>query len=269
MNPNARILYIPHGGGPLPLLKMGKKPHQAMIDFLQGISTGLKKPEAILVISAHWEARLPTITSGVQPDLVYDYYGFPPEAYDITYPATGQPELATKVYQLLQTHHIEAKLDAQRGFDHGLFVPLKIMYPDADIPCIQLSLVAGLDPKQHIEIGQALAKLQHENILIIGSGFSFHNIQAMLDANSPELVNEQNEAFHDWLVNVCTNTDLSETERAQKLIDWENAPFAHICHPRAEHLIPLHLCMGLSNNRAAQVVFDDNVSGKRTCAFAW
>ncbi|MCV6636410.1 class III extradiol ring-cleavage dioxygenase [Candidatus Albibeggiatoa sp. nov. NOAA] len=269
MNPNARILYIPHGGGPLPLLEMGRKSHQAMIDFLQQIGRELKKPQAILVISAHWEADLPTIISSEKPSLLYDYYGFTPESYNITYPAAGHPELASQVHHLLKAHNIESKLDAHRQFDHGLFIPLKLMYPDADIPCIQLSLVAGLDPKQHIEIGKALTALQDEDVLIIGSGFSFHNIHALMDTQYSEVINEQNEAFHNWLIDVCTNSDLSEVEREQKLIEWDAAPFAHICHPREEHLMPLHVCSGLSKNKAAQLIFDADISGKRTCAFAW
>ena len=131
-NRRSSVLYLSHGGGPLPLL--GDKGHQNMIDFIRNVTPTLIKPTAILVISAHWEEHKPTITSGAFPSLIYDYYGFPKESYEIQYPAPGSPELAHKVFKLLATAGIEAQLDEHRGFDHGLFVPLKIMYPDADIP---------------------------------------------------------------------------------------------------------------------------------------
>ena len=172
------VLYISHGGGPLPLL--GDEGHHEMVDCLSDLARTLEKPAAIIVISAHWEENKPTITSGATPSLIYDYYGFPNESYDIRYPAPGDPLLAHKIFRLLNGSGIEAVLDEQRGFDHGVFVPLKIMFPDADIPCVQLSLVKSLNPLEHIRIGKALAGLKDDNVLIIGSGSSFHNIKAFL-----------------------------------------------------------------------------------------
>ncbi|MDI1231730.1 MAG: class III extradiol ring-cleavage dioxygenase [Methylobacter sp.] len=148
------VLFIPHGAGPLPLL--GDKGHQELIDFLKEIVPSLGTPSAILVISAHWEADKATITSGSHPSLLYDYYGFPVEAYEIEYPALGDPVLAEKIFHLLQQSGIEARLDDQRGFDHGLYVPLKIMFPDATVPCVQLSLINDLEPEAHIKLGKAL-----------------------------------------------------------------------------------------------------------------
>ena len=156
---------------------LGDKGHQDMIAFIEKVTPMLIKPSAILVISAHWEADKPSITCGASPSLLYDYYGFPKEAYNIKYPASGSPELANKVFNLLKSASIEANLDDRRGFDHGLFVPLKMMYPDADIPCVQLSLVNSLQPEAHILIGKALAGLRKDNVLIIGSGLSFHNLK--------------------------------------------------------------------------------------------
>ena len=173
---NPRVLFLSHGGGPLPLL--GDPAHREMVENLQIIAGRIAKPTAILVISAHWEERVATLTSGAKPALIYDYYGFPEKSYEIEYPCPGEPALADQVQRLLTEAGIEARLDAQRGFDHGLFVPLKIMYPEADIPCIQLSLVKGLDPAEHIRIGKALAGLRQEGLLVIGSGFSFHNMKA-------------------------------------------------------------------------------------------
>jgi len=219
------VLYIPHGGGPLPLL--GDKSHQELIDFLKNIAPSLGKPSAILVISAHWEEGSATITSGKKPALIYDYAGFPDEAYKIKYPALGNPQLADKIFNLLQNNDVEAKLDNNRGFDHGLFIPLKIMFPDADIPCVQLSLLNNLDSKEHIRIGKALSELRNENLLIIGSGFSFHNMSAFFQ--SKDELDEKNEEFERWLINTCTNNNIPENERQRKLEQWSEAPFARYC----------------------------------------
>jgi aromatic ring-opening dioxygenase catalytic subunit (LigB family) len=259
------VLYLPHGGGPLPLL--GDRDHQNMIDFLNRITPTLGEPSAILVISAHWEENKPTITSGELPPLIYDYYGFPDEAYQIKYPAPGDPVLAEKLFQLLQESGIDARLNDQRGFDHGLFVPLKIMYPDAAIPCVQLSLMNSLDPESHIQLGKALSDLRRENVLIIGSGFSFHNLRALLSQSCHE-PDPKNEAFENWLIDTCTRESISENERERRLVAWEDAPFARYCHPREEHLLPLHVCYGLSKS-AAKLVFDSEIIGKKTSAFLW
>jgi aromatic ring-opening dioxygenase catalytic subunit (LigB family) len=259
------VLFIPHGGGPLPLL--GDVGHQEMIHFLKEITPTLGKPSAILVISAHWEEDKVTITSGKTPSLIYDYYGFPAEAYEVKYSAPGAPILADKIYNVLRSSGMEARLDNQRGFDHGLFVPLKIMFPDASIPCVQLSLINNLDPKNHIQIGKALSELRKENILIIGSGLTFHNMNALL-TQTMDVSDAKNEAFENWLIDTCTNENISANEREQRLKMWHDAPFARYCHPREEHLLPLHVCYGFSNS-AAKLVFDGNVVGKRTSAYLW
>jgi len=260
----SRVLFIPHGGGPLPLF--GDKGHQAMVSFLKNITPRLGTPSAILVISAHWEEEQVTITSGKSPALIYDYSGFSAESYTIKYPALGDPELANEVYNLLKDSGIKAKLDNSRGFDHGVFVPLKIMYPNANIPCIQLSLLNSLDPKAHIKIGKALSSLRSKNVLIIGSGFSFHNMKAFFDKEiTPD---HHNQAFEHWLIDTCTNNALSANERKNKLEEWTNAPFARYCHPREEHLLPLHVCYGLCESKA-ELVFNDKIFGKNTSAFLW
>jgi aromatic ring-opening dioxygenase catalytic subunit (LigB family) len=167
----APVLYLPHGGGPLPLL--ADKKHQRLVTFLKGVSKTFQQPAAILVISAHWEATTASITSSYQPNLVYDYYGFPPSAYTISYPALGHPELAKHIVGLVENAGITINLAPQQGFDHGVFVPLKIMYPQAQIPCLQLSLLNSFDPAAHIALGKSIAALRKENILIVGSGMSF------------------------------------------------------------------------------------------------
>jgi len=264
--PSGSIVFIPHGGGPLPVL--GEPGHQLLIDFLQQLPAQLiAKPAAILVISAHWEAEIATITSGPAPTLLYDYGGFPSAAYQIKYPAPGHPPLAKKIFQLLQDNGIATRLDPQRGFDHGLFIPLKLMFPAADIPCLQLSLVQHLDPQLHWRLGKALQPLLQDKVLIIGSGFSFHNLSAFFtpaDSNA----DLQNSAFENWLIETCTDSGLSRDAREERLINWRQAPFARYCHPRAEHLLPLHVCAGLADSDG-KLVFDGQVLGKKTSAFLW
>ncbi|MBU4262166.1 MAG: dioxygenase [Proteobacteria bacterium] len=260
----AQIVYFSHGGGPLPIL--GDASHQAMVKFMEQLPSRLRRPDAILVISAHWEESTATLLSGPAPPMFYDYYGFPEEAYGINYPAPGNPELAGRIASLLMKNNIPARLDPQRGFDHGLFIPLKMMYPQADIPALQLSLLRGLNPAAHIALGQALRELLQENILVIGSGFSFHNMKEFFRPGR-EASDPANDAFQDWLIEVCTGP-LSQAEREQLLIDWEKAPSARYCHLREEHLLPLHVCLAMAD-KPASTIFDDSILDKRAVAFLW
>ena len=259
------VLFVSHGGGPMPLL--GDPGHQDMVDRLTELAADLRKPSAILVISAHWEEAIPTITSGTTPSLIYDYYGFPSEAYKIEYPCPGEPVLAQQVAQALDQAGIQARLDNQRGLDHGAFVPLKLMYPEAKIPCIQLSLVNTLDASTHLAIGRALQALDYDNLLVLGSGFSFHNMRAFFAAQTPE-IQARNLAFEDWLEQTCGDSSLSEPERAKRLADWEQAPHARFCHPREEHLLPLHVCYGLAN-KACDRHIAATILGKQSGMFYW
>jgi 4,5-DOPA dioxygenase extradiol len=260
----AQIVYFSHGGGPLPIL--GDASHKAMVDFMQKLPARLTKPEAILVISAHWEESAATLLGAANPKMFYDYYGFPEKAYEITYPVPGNPELANRIVDELKKYQIASRIDPERGFDHGLFIPLKLMYPEADIPSLQLSLIQGLDPAAHIALGKALRGLMNENILVIGSGFSFHNLRAfsrqVLGAPDPA-----NDGFQEWLIEVCSGP-ISQSEREQRLIEWEKAPSARYCHPREEHLLPLHVCAGMAD-KPAELIFDDKILGKRGVAFLW
>ena len=262
---NKKTLYISHGGGPLPLL--GDKSHQEMVSQLQQISSELPQPSAILLISAHWEEKQPTITGNTNPDLLYDYYGFPEEAYSINYPAPAEPDLTQKIFNLLDADGLQPAIDTTRGFDHGLFVPLKIMYPEANIPCVQLSLVNSLDPALHIAMGKALANIQHDGLLIIGSGFSFHNMQAFFSASNPE-EKLKNEEFEKWLINTCTTKNIEEKNRQDSLINWGKAPHARYGHPREEHLLPLHVCYGL-NQCASNQFYPVSILGKRASFYLW
>jgi len=260
----AQIVYFSHGGGPLPIL--GDAGHKAMVEFMQQLPARLRRPGAILVISAHWEESVATLLGSSAPPMFYDYYGFPAKAYGITYPAPGSPELAMRLAGLLGKKNIPARIDPRRGFDHGLFIPLKMMYPQADIPALQLSLLRGLDPAAHIGLGKALHELLAENILVVGSGFSFHNMNAFWE-QSGNLPDTANDKFQNWLIEVVTGP-IAQAEREQLLIAWQNGPSARYCHPREEHLLPLHVCVGMAN-KPATTIFDDYIYGKRAVAFLW
>jgi len=198
--------------------------------------------------------------------MFYDYYGFPDEAYQIVYPAPGHPDLVHKIAGMLERNNIPAHIDLKRGFDHGLFIPLKLMYPDAGIPSIQLSLIHGLDPAAHLALGKALRELMHENILVVGSGFSFHNLRAF-SWEGNIVPDPANDAFQNWLIEVCSGP-MTESECEKHLLDWEKAPSARYCHPREEHLLPLHVCFGMAGT-PARLIFDDYIMGKRGIAFLW
>ncbi len=222
----------------------------------------------MIVISAHWEEEVVTITHGTHPPIIYDYYGFPNEAYQIQYPAPGAPKLAEHIHRTLEANGIPATLDDQRGFDHGLYIPLKVMYPEADIPCVQVSLVDILDPMQHICIGEALSQLANNNdVLIVGSGFSFHNMKAFA-LNKPGMKDEQNEAFEHWLIEVCSSREIDEETREDKLVHWNRAPGARYCHPREEHLLPLHVCYGRIK-QPCQAYQELTIIGKKASFYVW
>ncbi len=260
----ARIVYFSHGGGPLPIL--GDASHRAMIDFMKALPSGLPRPDKIIVISAHWEEKKATLLGNPRPPMFYDYYGFPDAAYEITYPAPGSPSDAERIAGMLQMGGIPSAVDPERGFDHGLFIPLKMMFPEADIPCLQLSLIRGLDPAGHLAMGKALAGLSNENMLIVGSGFSFHNMSAF-DWEGKASPDPSNDAFQDWLIETCAGP-LNPAERETRLREWQKAPSGRYCHPREEHLLPLHVCAAMAG-RPGRVAFDDRILGKRSLAFLW
>lgn len=258
-------MFLSHGGGPLPVL--GDPAHEEMVRHLESIAAKTERPEAIIVVSAHWEEGVATITSGARPPLIYDYYGFPPASYEIQYPAPGNPGLAGRLQTCLREKGIEAALDVDRGFDHGLFIPLKIMYPEADIPCIQVSLLDSLDPAAHMAIGQAMSGVVGDGVLVMGSGFSFHNLKAFFSESASQ-TDERNEAFERWLIETCSDDGLDDEERTRRLLAWESAPHARYCHPREEHLLPLHVCCGIAG-RAADAAIELSILGKKASIYLW
>ncbi len=261
---NNTIVYISHGGGPLPLLS--DPGHQPLVVSLQRLAKRIPRPSAILMVSAHWETPYPSITAAKHPGLIYDYHGFPEAAYQIQYPCHGSPELAHRVYEVISTSGLPAELNEHRGFDHGCFIPLAIMYPDADIPCVQLSLLASLDSEKHLKLGNALQRLDWDNLLVIGSGASFHNIEAFLSRD--QQLHKKNRQFTQWLQETLCSDFLDNKERWQRLAKWKAAPHAHYCHPREEHLLPLHVCFGLAN-AACNETIHVSVAGCESVMFLW
>jgi len=262
---NVNIAFISHGGGPMPLF--GDPAHEKMVTYLKSLSKKMRKPSAILLVSAHWEAEQVTITAQANPELIYDYYGFPASAYEVKYPSPGEPELAKQVQQIFKQSGIPAKLEYKRGYDHGVYVPLTLMYPAADIPVVQLSLVNSLNPAQHIDIGKALQSLDYDNLLVIGSGFSFHNMKAFFAPNTADS-QLKNQQFEDWLDITLNDKNIREEERRERMINWVQAPHARYCHPREEHLLPLHVCYGLAS-RASDESQHLTILNKQSSAFMW
>lgn len=260
------VIYVPHGGGPMPLL--GDVNHRELVQFMQQLSQQLPTPKAILVISAHWEEEIAHVSSAANPDMIFDYYGFPPESYEFRYPAPGDVKLAEEIAHLLRDKHIPVNLDEQRGYDHGTFVPLLLTHPQAVVPVVQLSLLHSLDPAAHISLGNAVASLRQQGVLIIGSGMSFHNMRAFFSP-SPS-VKVRSEQFDSWLNETLTSSSLDYQQKSQRLSEWSKAPEARFCHPREEHLLPLHVCFGAAKDSPiAQRNFDSYLLGAKVSGFIW
>lgn len=247
--------FISHGGGPWPyMMEQSKGMYDRLEQSLRDMPRQLgARPKAVLVISAHWEEREFTVMAAARPPMVYDYSGFPAHTYHVQYPAPGLPTLAGQVRQLIQGAGFSARLDAQRGFDHGTFAPLVVMYPEAQVPVLQLSLKAGYDPAAHFAVGRALRPLRDEGVLILGSGLSFHNLRLRgPGAAAPST------AFDTWLHE--TLEGLSPAERTARLLQWEQAPAARIAHPAEDHLVPLMVALGAAEDEAATTVHHETSS---------
>jgi aromatic ring-opening dioxygenase catalytic subunit (LigB family) len=257
------VVFLPHGGGPWPFVKTPFGSPQelaALTAYLKNVAAvPTTPPRAVLIVSAHWEEPVVTVMSGAAPPLLYDYYGFPPESYQLTWPAPGDPELAARVQRLLEASGIETRADAARGFDHGTFVPLKLTYPEARIPTVQLSLKRGLDPAEHLALGKALQPLRDEGVFIVGSGMTYHNLRAFSPAAKPVA-----EAFDAWLRQAAT---AAPAEREQQLTHWQEAPFARQAHPREEHLLPLMVIAGAAGDDLGQVAYDGTLLDLRLSAY--
>ena len=243
--------FISHGGGPWPYMTGEfRRNFDQLEQSLREMRAELGgAPKAVLMVSGHWEAAGFAVSSGSRPGMVYDYYGFPDDLYHIKYCAPGSPELAQRVRALLQTGGVDARLDPTRGFDHGTFSIMKPLYPDEDMPVVQLSLDAGLDPTLHLAVGRALAPLRDEGVLIVGSGLSYHNLRAMRGTSG----HEPSRQFDAWLQQ--TLVQAAPDARAERLIAWEGAPRAREAHPREDHLLPLMVAVGAAWNEPGATTY--------------
>jgi aromatic ring-opening dioxygenase catalytic subunit (LigB family) len=257
--------FIPHGGGPWPVLELPIMPADetaALAAYMRSIAAAPKTtPRALLVVSAHWETPTLTVNTGAAPGMYYDYGGFPDAAYQLKWPAPGDPRLASEVRSLLRGAGFRCDEDPARGYDHGTFIPLMLAYPAADVPVVQLSLRRGLDPAEHLAIGQALAPLRERGVYILGSGNSFHNLRALFGA-SRRLV-PASEAFDRWLAAAVA---APPAERARLLERWDQAPAARECHPREEHLLPLMVVAGAAGGDPGVVSWTGSMAGFRVSA---
>lgn len=255
-------LFIPHGGGPSFFMTGDRKArYQATEDFLSSIPSLLPAtPKAILIITAHWEQDIPSFTGGTSPELIYDYYGFPPETYALQYTAPGEPTLAERAADLLQQAGYPSRVDAQYGWDHGVFIPLKVVFPEATIPVVAMSLQHSLDPNLHSALGAALSSLRDEGVLIIGSGMSYHNL-GNFAAAAPA-----SHAFHDWLDTALAG---DWQQRAAQLAEWSNAPGGRASHPREEHLLPLMVASGAGSDLPARRLWRGEVGPSALAAWAF
>ena len=257
-------LYLPHGGGPWPWMPSFAPAMASLRTWLEALPAQLPgPPTAVLCITAHWEERLPTVSTGPKPGMLYDYSGFPRHTYDLQWPAPGDPRLATRVRDLLAGAGIDSAEDSTRGFDHGTFVPLAVSWPDAAVPTVQLSLQRGLDPARHLAIGRALASLRDEGVLIVGSGMSYHNMRGfqMARAGMPGPGARDAALFDDWL----TEATIGE-QRNEALAHWTEAPSARASHPREEHLLPLMVVAGAGGADEGTLPYQGDVLGVRVSA---
>lgn len=245
--------FISHGGGPWPWLKeqmpgVYENLEAALADIPRQLAA---TPVAVLVVSGRWEERAFTVMSSPAPPMLYDYSGFPDFTYTIQYPAPGSPEIARRVEELLQGAGVPAASDARRGFDHGTFAPLAVMYPDARVPVLQLSITSDYGVEAHLAAGRALAPLRSEGVLIVASGLSYHNLRNL----GPSGRHPSHE-FDGWLTTaVCGRA--GET-RNEKLRHWSSAPSARLAHPRPDHLIPIMVAVGAAEYERAERVYHED-----------
>lgn len=222
-------LFISHGS-PMLALEPGESG-----PALARLAAALPRPKAIVIVSAHWESNELLVNGNPQPETWHDFGGFPPELFAVQYPAPGMPELTHRVLELLAEADLPARMNTQRPFDHGVWVPLSLMYPHADIPIVQVSLPSRMGPALQTKVGQALNRLREESVLLIGSGSITHNLRELDWQAGPESITPWALAFRDWMVEKLAADDL------EALHDYRNqAPHAARNHPTDEHLLPLY-----------------------------
>jgi len=232
--PNAMpSLFVSHGS---PTLVTDPVPTR---DFLLGLGASLPRPKAILAVSAHWDTPETRLGSARAPHTMYDFYGFPDELYEMTYPAPGSPELAAQAAELLAQAGLPSVADPERGLDHGAWVPLSLLYPQADIPVVQLSISSRKPPEHHLALGRALAPLRTQGVLILASGNATHNLREVFSHGMLEAPVPYAKAFADWL------TRQVEAGQAGPLLRYlSDGPDAARNHPTADHYLPLLVALG-------------------------
>lgn len=257
------VAFVPHGGGPWPWMEPSfstQRENDELLAYLRALpSITSARPTALVVISAHWEEPVVTVMTGERPPLLFDYSGFPPETYRLTWPAPGHPAVASRVQELLRGANIATASNSARGFDHGTFVPFKIAWPSADVPVVQVSLKAGLDPAEHLAIGRALAPLRDEGALILGSGMSYHNMRGFFGGRGRAV----SETFDRWLREAI---EAEPATRDRLLRAWSSAPNARDVHPREEHLIPLMVIAGAAGEDRGRVAYNGTFADVRLSA---
>lgn len=261
--PRLPVAFLPHGGGPWPFVDGLGDPAElhALADYLRSLrALAPARPRAVLMVSAHWEEPVVTVSTAQRPPMLYDYHGFPPAAYAVSWPAPGDPALAEQVRALLAEAHIPSRADPARGFDHGTFVPLKVTWPEADVPTVQLSLREGLDPAEHLRIGRALGPLRDEGVLILGSGMSYHNLQGFFRGGD---IATASAAFDAWL---DATVALDPAARDAALTRWADAPGGRRSHPREEHLLPLMVIAGAAGSDRGRTAWRGGLMGARISA---
>ena len=231
MNPHTQpTLFLSHGS---PLTALGG---DTLSPTWSALAPRLRKPAAVVAVSAHWTTRQPTLGGSAHPATIHDFGGFPDELYRLRYPAPGAPQLAQRIARRLEDCGLQSAIDAQRGIDHGAWVPLRVLFPDADVPVLQLSVQPGLDARHHVALGAALAPLAAEDVLLVASGHLTHNLREYL-LGRPRA--RQTEEFRDWVhARLLSGDD-------DALLDWANrAPYASFAHPSVEHFLPLFVALG-------------------------
>ncbi|TID18051.1 Extradiol ring-cleavage dioxygenase class III enzyme subunit B [Venturia nashicola] len=268
------VVSFAHGGGPLPLMNdpMTKEIIYSLknrVPKILRLDTP-KAPRAIILITAHWSEKVPTISNADKHKLYYDYGGFPPEMYKVKYDAPGSPAVAKEVFDTLQTAGLKPDTNSERGWDHGVFVPMILVYPKANIPIIQLSVLSSEDPATHIKMGEALSILRESNIAIIGSGFSsFHNLRLMFSGiHEDSSFRRRNKDWNNAVKAAIEEEDVEK--RKEKLGDWRKFPNAYEMHPRggAEHFLPLVVCAGAGGAGKAKS-YTDKFLGLDMYSFYW
>jgi aromatic ring-opening dioxygenase catalytic subunit (LigB family) len=251
--------FISHGGGPWPYMDGPFRENFRVLEAsLKAIAAEQPaKPRAIVMISGHWEENGFDVMASPNPPMIYDYGGFPAHTYEIVYPAPGDPALAARVQSLITAAGLPSQLDPERGFDHGAFSTLFPMYPEADVPVVQVAMQHGYSPAAHLALGRALAPLREEGVLIIGSGLSYHNLRAFGAAGG-----QASAQFGQWLDQTM---EMSGEQRNERLQHWAQAPAARIAHPREDHLVPLFVAAGAAENeRAERIYYETDFMGALT-----